>query len=178
MEFVCIDPKATVRGLNVLATVDAFQLVPDVARRMLARHHLSTTDLKADAQVPVQRWLDALREIATTVGIAKLRAVGAKVVESALFPPSFPDVISVLVALDDIYHLNHQGEVGHYRSSVMAGGRVRIVCETPYPAEFERGLIEGITRNANLARGRRYDVSFQEGEKGGKRTCTLLVSPL
>jgi hypothetical protein len=101
VEFVCTDPKATVRGLNVLATVDA---VPDVA--------------------------------------------------------------------------NHQGEVGHYRCSVMTGGRVRIVCETPYPAEFERGLIEGITRNANLARGRRYDVSFQEGEKGGKRTCTLLVSPL
>jgi len=48
-------------------------------------------------------------------------------------------------------------------------------CETPYPRQFERGLIEGITRHAGLAKGSKFSVQFIEGKPAGDRTCTLIV---
>jgi hypothetical protein len=48
-------------------------------------------------------------------------------------------------------------------------------CETPYPRQFERGLIEGIARHTRLAKGSKYSVQFIEGKPGADRTCTLVV---
>ncbi len=177
MEFVCTDSAATVRGLNVLSIVEAFAL-PETAKKMLERHGIKTAELRADKQIPVQRYLDALQEISHQVGTAKLRAVGAKTVQTALFPPQYPTVESVLLGLDDIYHLNHTGRVGHYLANALPSGGVRIFCETPYPRAFERGLVEGIARNVHLNKGRPYEVAYRDGEPGSNRTCILTVLPI
>lgn len=90
--------------------------------------------------------------------------------------PHFQDVESVLLALDDIYHLNHRGEVGHYRCTRTADGSIEVRCETPYPRHFERGLVEGISRNRRLtAGGKQYDVQYKEAPPGKDLTCTMLV---
>jgi hypothetical protein len=175
MEFRCPDPSATVRAANVKATLDAFKLVPSVGNRLIEKHKLGLDDLRPDNLVPVQRWLDALAEIQSVIGHEVLRSVGAAIIENADFPPSFDSVESVLLALDDIYHLNHRGQVGHYVTRKLGGDGVEVHCETPYPRQFERGLIEGITRHARLAKGSKYSVQFIEGQPGADRTCTLIV---
>jgi hypothetical protein len=174
MEYVCTDPAATVRGANVRATLDAFQLLPSAGNSLLARHGLGLEDLRADHFVPVQRWLDTLREVASNVGSSVMRKVGSFVFENADFPPAFPDVESILLSLDEIYHLNHHGEVGHYRSTRDADGSIIVRCETPYPRDFERGLVEGICRG-NRAGGRSYSVEFTEGPQGSDLTCSFVV---
>lgn len=177
MEFVCADPKATVRAANVCATIEAFDIAPQMAKRLMETHQLALTDLRPDNVVLVQRWLDALKSIQQQFGDVLLHQTGARIIENADFPPHFPDVEAVLLALDQIYHLNHQGEVGHYRSTRNADGSIEVRCETPYPRHFERGLVEGITRNPRLTNNgkRQFHVQFKEAPPGGQLTCTLTV---
>ena len=175
MEFVCRDINATVRSANVRATFDAFLLVPSAGQRLMARHKLKLDDLAADPVVPVQRWLDALKEIHQTVGAGVVRHVGMRIIENADFPPHLPTTTSILEALDAIYYVNHSGDVGHYRCR-RQGDAFVIRCETPYPADFERGLVEGICRHKRSG-GRRYSVGFELAPPGGDLTCTLTVRP-
>jgi hypothetical protein len=174
MEFVCTDPHATVRAANVRATLDAFKLVPSLGRAIMHRHDLSLDELTPDGFVPVQRWLDALREIQTRVGLSTVRAVGTRIIENADFPPAFTSVEAVLLALDAIYYVNHRGDVGHYRVSRRPDRAILVGCETPYPRAFERGLVEGICRS-KLAGGKLYVVDYAEGPPDAALTCTLLV---
>lgn len=156
------------------ATFDAFKLVPSLGLTLMRRHDLVLDDLSPERFVLVQRWLDTLREIQTRVGISTLRAVGAAIIENADFPPAFESVEAVLLALDEIYYVNHRGDVGHYRTSKEPNGVVVVQCETPYPRAFERGLIEGICRS-KLAAGKRYEVEYTEGPPASDITCTLRV---
>src|SRR5438067_3384954 len=117
MEFVCDDPSAMVRAANVRATLDAFKLLPSLGQRLVDRHQLNLDDLRPEKFVPVQRWLDMLKDIQAEIGPNVVRRVGAQIIENAEFPPTFPTVESILEALDAIYYLNHVGKVGHYRVS-------------------------------------------------------------
>jgi hypothetical protein len=173
MEFFCPDPRATVRAANVRATLDAFFLVPAVGERLIARHRLDVTDLTPDKFVPVQRWLDALKEIQETVGNGVVRHVGTRIIENADFPPHLANVETILAQLDDIYRLNHRGDVGRYVCERVDDQFV-IRCETPYPRHFEWGLVEGICRNTKRSDGR-YVVTFTDGPTQGPLTCTLTV---
>ncbi|HVE82764.1 MAG TPA: hypothetical protein VND93_07940, partial [Myxococcales bacterium] len=149
MEYRSPDPEAVVRGANVKATLDAFKQIPTLGKSFVSKYFLPE-ELREDTFVPVQSWLDALRDIRDEVGEPVLREVGRYIVENADFPPQFKTVKDVLLALDDIYHLNHRGEVGHYHAKVQKDGSIVVRCETPYPAAFEHGLVEGISANPRL----------------------------
>jgi hypothetical protein len=195
MEFVCPDPTATVRAANMRAVLDAFTLVPSAGQRLIERQRLSVADLLPENYVPVQRFLDMLKEIHTAVGPSVLRTAGTRIVVNADFPPQFETVESVLLALDAIYHLNHRGEVGHYRTSqekvrgaARTGARgggvggsppiekdaIVVVCQTPYPRHFERGIVEGICAN-KVAAGHKYAIEYVDGPPGGDTSCTMTV---
>jgi hypothetical protein len=175
VEFICPDPSATVRAANVRATLETFRLlVPTLGRLIVERHRLDVATLRPDNFVLVQSWLDALKDIQSEVGVGIVRGVGMRIIANADFPPQFSTLESVLEALDTIYHLNHRGEVGHYHTTRQDDGSLVVRCETPYPRQFERGLIEGICRN-KLARGASYRIDYVEGPPGGDLTCTLTV---
>ncbi len=124
--------------------------------------------------MPVQSWLEVLKEVQEHVGQSMVRSVGARIVERAEFPPTFPGAEAILLALDTIYQLNHRGDVGHYHSSRSADGSIVIRCETPYPRQFEWGLVEGICRT-RCAPGLLYSVDYAPGPIDGDLTCTLTV---
>jgi hypothetical protein len=174
VDFVCRDPSATVRAANVRATLDAFLLVPTMGEKLIARHRLDVRDLTADKWVSVQRWLDALKEIQSKVGEEVVRHVGMRIIETANFPPNYRTVESILMGLDAIYHVNHRGAVGHYRSE-RQGNAIVVRCETPYPRQFERGLVEGICRNKNVSADR-YSIAYVPGPVDGDLTCTIRVA--
>jgi hypothetical protein len=62
MDFVCRDPRATVRAADVRATLEAFHLVPSMGRRPVEQHQLRVEGRGPDQFVPIKRWLDALKE--------------------------------------------------------------------------------------------------------------------
>lgn len=176
MEFVCPDPTATVRAANVRATLDAFTLVPELGLRIVEKHQLHLEDLRPDNFILVQRWLDALEEIQKKVGPSKIRDVGRNIIGAADFPPVFTTAESILLALDQIYYVNHRGDVGHYIVTKKPNGDIHVRCETPYPRMFERGLIEGICRHPKL--GGNFEIDFKEAPPGGQVTCEMNVHRL
>jgi hypothetical protein len=176
MEFVCPDPKARVRAANVRATIDAFKLMPELGRKIIAQHGLKLEDLGADRFIPVQRWLDALKDVQSTVGPDKVRSVGRNLIDHADFPPSLNDPEGILLTLDEIHGRNHRGDVGHYGSSRTADGTIVLRCETPYPPAFEWGLVDGICRNPR-ATGR-YEIQYDPAAPGQTLTCTLRIRRL
>jgi hypothetical protein len=178
MEFVCRDPGATVRAANVRATLDAFRLMPAMGRRLVERHQLTLDDLTPDKFVPLQRWLDALKDLQAGVGDAMLCRVGMAIIENAFFPPELPNLDAVLGALDKIYYMNHTGDVGHYHTRRLSKGAWEVRCETPYPRQFERGLIQGFCRHPRLTGGDVYHAAYSEGPAGADHTCTVIVTNL
>lgn len=174
MEFTTFDPGAKVRGANVKATLEALEDVPAYGRELATSHGLNPDTLTEEKLVPVQDWLDALRDIQARVGEPALRDTGTRIVLNAEFPPQYPTVESILLALNDIYAHNHEGDVGHYRTELREDGAVVIRCETPYPRNFERGLVEGICRNRR-AGGTIYCVEYEDGPHDSDHTCTLVV---
>jgi hypothetical protein len=172
MEFVCPDPSARVRAANVRATLEAFKLVPELGRRLVQKHQLDISE-RPDHFILVQRWLDTLREIQDTLGYEKVRTVGRHIIEAGHFPPHFADAESILLALDDIYYLNHRGNVGHYFPKRLSDGSIVVRCETPYPRTFEYGLIDGICRHPKIGGG--FIVQYDPGPIAGHVTCTLRV---
>jgi hypothetical protein len=176
VDFVCRDPKAVVRAANVKATLEAFKLVPAIGVRIITSHSLAVDDLRPDRFILVQRWLDAMKDIQEAVGASKLREVGRKIIESADIPAG--DTESLLLGLDEIYYKNHRGDVGHYVSRRLEDGSIEVRCETPYPRNFEWGLVEGFCTHKVAAQGKRYAVEFIDGPKGAAHTCTLIVSQL
>ena len=176
MDFVCNDPNATVRAANVRATIDAFKLVPLMATRIIKKHNLNLVDLRPEKFVLVQSWLNALQEIQNEVGQDKLRAVGRAIVENADFPPHFVDAETMLMASNEIYQLNHRGDVGRYVVTRMVDNRIRVRCETPYPRMFEWGVIEGMTKNSKYKHPGKFDVEYEAGPKTGSLTCTVYVT--
>jgi hypothetical protein len=178
MEFVSPDPKALVRAANVRATLDAFQLRPSLGQKLIAKHQLQLEDLRPDKFILVQRWLDTLKEILETVGPNVLQRVGAAISENADFPPQFDTIDKLFDSMDLIYNMNHQGDVGHYRTQRRSNGVWEIRCETPYPRQFEHGVVEGVVRNPLYAKGRPAHVEYIDGPPQGDLTCTLIVRPM
>jgi hypothetical protein len=177
MEFICTDPEAMVRAANVRSTLDAFKVQEGYAQRLLLPFDLKLEDMRPDHFIPVQRWLNAMKHLQQELGPFVLRQVGAAIIENADFPPQLDSVEVVLDSLDQVYHLNHRGKVGHYRTQ-RRNEAVEVECATPYPRQFERGLIEGIARHTRLSKGRRYMVRYQEGPPNSDVSCKLTVVPV
>lgn len=175
MEFVSPDPAAKVRAANVRATLDAFQLRPSLGQKLIERHELQLQDLRPENFIPVQRWLDALKEIQQEIGTNLLHRVGIAMIENAELPPVINSVDVILGAMDDIYYANHRGNVGHYRTTRAADGTWTICCETPYPRHFEHGMVVGCVRK--LQGNRLYHVDYVEGPPNSDLTCTITVRP-
>ncbi len=57
--------------------------------------------------------------------------------------------------------MNHRGgEIGHYRCEPAGPTAARILCDNPYPCEFDRGIIQAMARR--FAGGRSVSVRHDE----------------
>lgn len=176
MEFVCKDPLATVRGANVKATLAGFQTMQSAGQWLIRQHGIEPEQLSPDARVPVQAWLDAMRQLQERSGGRLLEGIGRAIIEAAHFPPELDSVEKVVMALDTIYYLNHEGDVGHYHVERGDDGELVVECSTPYPRAFEHGLLQGIASHPRLTGAKSYAVEYVELEQGD-RTCRITLRP-
>jgi len=70
-----------------------------------------------------------------------------KIPENAIFPPNIDSVIAALQSIDVAYQMNHRGgEIGDYRAIVINDHNVDLICNNPYPDDFDYGIIYGMAR--------------------------------
>jgi hypothetical protein len=197
MRYEDCEPGIEVNGESLGATVDAFKAYPAVVAKYLVKHGLvKTSDGRAEsidrsAWYPLDKWLAAYSEIAREIGVNSLYTIGKKIPENAAFPPHLADIKAALTTIDIAYHLNHRKNgklmfdtntgvmldgIGHLRVEFCEKDRkATIVCQEPYPCEFDRGLITALANRFEPMAKTLHDNNAPCRKKGDS-SCTYHVS--
>ena len=177
-EYVAFSPQAQVAGRVILSTFDA--IGPDSAP-FLTKHHL--IELNPDRLYSQQTFLDALREIATRKAgdFLDMVAVGMRVAERSVFPPTVDGVEAALLALDVAYQKNNPGpeqsQSGRYHIQKVGERQIDVIAENPFPCDMVYGVLYGTVRRFKAA-GPVYYIYHDNGQpcrKNGALTCTYHI---
>lgn len=91
--------------------------------------------------------LAMLYDMRDEYGDARVRNMGQNVPQHVEFPPELSEVDDALRAIDQAYHQNHRGgEIGSYEFEADGPNEGVMICENPYPCEFDKGLIRGVAK--------------------------------
>jgi hypothetical protein len=191
-QFQSINPKVEVNGQTVLSIANGLGAMKSLGIRILGENGL--TDIKPENWYPQQSWLNAFKIISEKVGVNTLYKIGTSIPYNAQFPPEINDISKALAAIDVAYHMNHRlnskplfdpstGKmtegIGHYHYSKISDNKVEIKCDNPYPCDFDRGIIEQMTKRFKLSSSIMVKVEH-DGAKGcrkkGGNSCSYLVS--
>jgi len=194
MQFKAFEPGIENSGESLGAIVAGFKKFPTVAQKYLVKYGFlkpkqGLDDLDITVWYPEDAFLRAFEAITNEVGVNSVYGVGRQIPDTARFPP----MTGILMALDSIdiaYHMNHRKNgkvmfdsqtgtmlegIGHFVSKPVANeNRSIMVCETPYPCDFERGLISAVANKLDPAARTAHDNSAP-CRKNGADSCTYIV---
>ena len=170
--FIASSPKVEVNGETIYSFIDGMGVFKSSAIHTLQKHGIS--DPKPGQWYNQQDWLNAFKEIAEKVGKKTLFNIGLKIPENAKFPPEIDDIHKALSSIDVAYHMNHQGgKIGNYKYEKTGDSSGILICDNPYPDEFDKGIINAMCRKfiSNiLSIIIKIDESKPIREKGGDST--------
>lgn len=189
--FIAFDSKVEVNGETVLSIVDGMGAFKERTYKFLADNGIQNPE--PGKWYSQQAWLNAFKTIVEATGEFTLFNIGKKIPENAQFPPEINTIDKALSAIDVAYHMNHRvnGQVmfdpasgkmlegiGHYGFQKSGEREIRMVCENPYPSDFDRGIIEAMAHKFKPADAGIIIVKLVESEptrKKGANSCTYSV---
>jgi hypothetical protein len=176
-QFKAFAPGVKVNGQTVLSAVAAMKVFKDVALQVLAENGIS--DPKPGQWYPQQSWLNALKVIAESVGESTIGQIGKRTLENADWPPGTNSIEKALASIEVAYHMNHRGDkTGRYNFEKTGDRSAKVICNNPYPCDFDRGIIEAIAKEfgpRDSLVAVKHDDS-QACRKKGADSCTYLIS--
>lgn len=178
-QFIAFERNVEVNGHTILAVINALEVGKEFRREILAKHGINP---EPGGWYSQQAWLNAFREIAETIGQNTLFMIGKAIPEYADFPPNIDSLEKALASIDIAYHMNHQkGEIGNYTlKSFDEGNKTAImVCNNPYPSDFDRGIITTMLRKFKPKNSFKYDVvldTTKETRLNGAESCTYTIT--
>jgi hypothetical protein len=141
-QFTAIEDGTEVNGETVLAIVDG-AVMKDKVHKMLEKHGISSPE--PGRWYAQQALLDVFREIAENIGPRMLHAIGSRIPDNAKFPSGIASVEEALEAIDIAFHMNHRnGDFGRYKLQTVEEHHCQMICSTPYPCDFDRGIIQSM----------------------------------
>ncbi|MFY0528189.1 hypothetical protein ACN28I_35205 [Archangium gephyra] len=174
-----IPSDVQVLGQSIMAMIGGMELLKSRAMKILADNGIP--QLEAQGWYPMRNALTAIKSIEEKIGPVTMRAVGRKVPEHAKFPPEITTIEQAMLALNVAYQMNHRGQqagnIGGYRFDT-AGHGGRMVCDNPYPCNFDHGIIEALCerfRPKDSVWVRVEHAPLGCRHKGGS-DCTYLIS--
>lgn len=95
-------------------------------------------------------FLNAMKNIGSSMNPAVLRNVGTKIIESAQWPQGIDSLSAGLASISVAYKMNHKPNdpsiIGDYIYAKTGEGKYTITCTNPYPCEFDEGIVNGVAR--------------------------------
>lgn len=166
------DPHTEVIGQNVLSFVQ--NVNANVIRPVLDSHGLS--HIEPDKWYPLQRWRNVLSDLAgESNAMFNMVAVGMAISETAVLPPGAEQLSleQILFAINDIYQLQHHGQVGSVRTEKISDKHLKLTVCVPYPDDLEYGTTYGFARRF-LPKGTLFTVEYDQDlprhDQGGDST--------
>lgn len=189
-QFKALNPEMEVNGQTVLSIVNGLGEMKSMGLRILKRNNIH--DPEPHNWYSQQDWLNAFKYFAEKVGPNTLFLIGNSIPENADFPADIDNIEKALPSLDIAYHMNHRlnGEqlfnpengqmkegIGHYLHKKIDDNKAEIICDNPYPCDFDMGIIDAIAKKF------KYDGSFTKVvhaygscRKNGDDHCRYVVS--
>ncbi|WP_306055226.1 hypothetical protein [Natronococcus wangiae] len=104
-------------------------------------------DIESDEWYPLKIPLAMLYDMRDEYGEVRMRNMGQNVPEHVEFPPELSEVEDALQGINQAYTQNHRGtEIGSYEFRNEGPNEGVMICENPYPCEFDKGLIKGVAK--------------------------------
>lgn len=178
-QFIPFDPNVEVLGQSIFTVVNAIPLGKEHRLDVLKKHGIENIDVTT--WYSQKKYLKVFEELANTLGPNMLFSIGKGVPEHAVFPPQIDSLEKALQAIDIAYRLNHRGgEIGHYKLVRFdsKGRYAEMVSGTPYPSDFDRGIITTMLRRFKPKDSNSYSVSLDESKPTrlqGQNSCTYLI---
>lgn len=181
-------PGIEVLGTSVLAVIHAMGRYANLAENTLARQGI--VSVRPEGWYPQQAFLDAFRAVAHELGENTLFAMGKKIPDLQGPPPEVATIDEALSTIDVAYHSHHRDAegvlydpvtsamregIGHYAFRRDGPRTAVMVCDTPYPSDFDRGIIAGVARRFRPNATAVLDES-KPSRKGGGESCTYIIS--
>lgn len=171
-EYIAFEPQVEVLGAAIMSVSAG---LGERATPTLQKYNLYP--VQRDQWYKQQDWLDAFRELSVRSSL-DLVAIGMKIPDEADWPPNVKDVHAALASIDIAYHMNHRnGEIGHYEYRKVNETNGIMVCNNPYPSDFDQGIIYGTARKfcSNPSSVRVLRDNKEPSRKQGAESCTYTV---
>lgn len=179
-QYEAFDQDVSVHGETILVVLEeALAQFSDEYRqrglRILAKNGIDDPD--PEAWYPQQWWLDTFEAIAEELEPHLLDRLGEQIPAAADWPSNVSSVEAGLESIDDAYQRNHQGgHIGSYRVDVVGEQSAEVVCETPYPCPYDRGIIRAVARQyAPIEAFVFVEEIGEECRQSGSQSCTYRV---
>ncbi|NQV33506.1 MAG: hypothetical protein HQ515_12505 [Phycisphaeraceae bacterium] len=176
-QFEAFAPDVETNGAAVSSMVEAMGEFKQMALNILEEHGIVAPE--EGTWHSQQAWLDAFKEIAEAMGSVTVKMIGKEIPEVVQWPPDIDTVEKSLASIDVAYHMNHRGgDIGHYAFEKTGEQSCKMVCDNPYPCDFDMGIIEATARkfsSEGVHLGIRHETSEQCRKKGDD-VCTYLIS--
>ncbi|MEL7001960.1 MAG: hypothetical protein AAFN93_04400 [Bacteroidota bacterium] len=190
-QFVAENPDIEVNGSTVLSVVDGMGAIKNIALRILWENGIEVP--KANQWYSQQRWLDCFKELSCNVGPNTLFGIGLAIPDNAIFPEDIDSIQKALESIDVAYHMNHRlhekilydslsGEklvgIGNYKYEETGQYSANIICDNPYPCEFDKGIITTMARRFR-PKGAKLIIKHRDElgcRKHGHDSCTYTVT--
>ncbi|MGF1506187.1 MAG: hypothetical protein GYB64_15130 [Chloroflexi bacterium] len=144
-KYEATSPDVMVIGQAMLSVVSGML---DEVEPILDRYGVSEID--PEVWYPQQLFLDMFKELEQATGgnVYNLVSIGMQILEKAAMPPDIHDIPSGLNALHAYYHMNVCNEDPERGWTVeeRAEGVYDIVCTSPFPFDFEYGILYAMVR--------------------------------
>lgn len=132
-------------------------------------------ELDPDEWYPLKVPLAMLFDMREDYGESSMRNMGRHIPEHVEFPPDIEGAEEALQSVHQAYQHNHRGtEIGTYEFEKTGEKEGQMVCENPYPCEFDQGLIRGVAENFTDSFVDVEEIGDECRADGGKR-CTFHV---
>jgi predicted hydrocarbon binding protein len=168
-------PDATVSGGNILSMLAAMGPFRRRGEQILEENGIR--EVQADGWYPLQAYVTALRAIGSKMGPNTLFQIGRQIPNHVPLPPGIDNFEKVLASFGMAFDMNHRGaEPGAITFDVKNPRNATITTGTPYPCDFDRGVIVGFFQKLLSTR---VAVDPMEGapcKARGGETCTYGVT--
>jgi len=176
-QFKAYSTAVEVNGETVITILKGMGAFQSTAKRILADNGIE--DPQPGQWYNQQNWLNAFAEINKRMGKSALTLIGQKIPENAQFPPQINSVESGLASIDMAYKMNHRGgPIGEYKFVKNSADNYTIVCNNPYPCDFDKGLIEAVAQKF-ASTNQKIQVKHDDNKEcrnAGGESCTYHVN--
>ncbi len=191
-QFKAFDSKTEVNGETVNSIIDGMGTFKQMAVKILAENGI--VNCSSGSWYPQQSWLNAFKAISEKVGQRTLIAIGTAIPRNAKFPPQINNIEKALSAIDVAYHMNHRVNnkvlfdpasgrmsegIGHYTMQKMEDKKIKMVCNNPYPCQFDLGIIKEMAEKFKPTSSTIVDIKHDDSvpcRNKGADSCTYIVT--